>query len=245
MMTIFAIFWRFPLKSFHRFICVFLVHSLYAFGAPTPETILKKADEVRNPGDSFRMKVQVETEGQDTALFSVATKGKDKTQIRTLKPKRDRGRNLLMLEENMWVYIPNLKRSVRISLNQKLSGQAANGDISRMRWAGDYKATVESENKKQWVLLLEATKKGLTYEKIRATIQKGNFRPLSAEYLTKNGKMLKKATFKGYREIAGGVRPTVIEIQDVTRTSDKSVIKILELKEAKLKDSLFHQNNLK
>ena len=41
-----------------------------------------------------------------------------------------------------------------------------------MRWAKDYSPTIEKETDKEWVLLLDAKKKGLTYEKIRAHIEK-------------------------------------------------------------------------
>ena len=68
-----------------------------------------------------------------------------------------------MLDENMWVFIPNLKRSVRVGLSQKLTGQAANGDISRMRWSGDYTPKLLKETKKSWLLHLQAKKKGLTH----------------------------------------------------------------------------------
>lgn len=149
--------------------------------AQSPESILQKADEVRNPSASFKMEVEVKNPGgDDTSVFEVALKGKEKTMIKTLEPSRDKGRNMLMLNEDMWAYIPNLKRSVRISLNQKLTGQAANGDISRMRWAGDYDAKIESQDATKWVLFLTATKKGLTYDKIRATVDKKSFHPLKA-----------------------------------------------------------------
>src|SRR5687768_13390094 len=111
----------------------------------TPEAIIEKADAIRNPAESFRMQVQVKNSEGDSSRFEVLTKGKDKTLIKTLAPRRDLGRNMLMLEENMWAYIPNLKRAVRVGLNQKLTGEAANGDISRMRWSGDYDAKLENE----------------------------------------------------------------------------------------------------
>ena len=101
---------------------------------PDADTILRKADEVRNPSESFSMVVDVESQNDDPARFEVMMQGKSKTLIRTKKPERDVGRSILMIDENMWAYVPNLKRSVRVSLNQKLTGQAANGDISRMRW---------------------------------------------------------------------------------------------------------------
>lgn len=218
-----------------------LVVAVTSFAA-SPETILKNADDIRNPDKSFMMNVEVKsTHAGDTEShsFEVSLKGNDKTLVRTLAPKRDAGRDLLMIDENMWAYVPNLKRAVRVGLNQKLTGEAANGDISRMRWAEDYKGAVEKESAASWTLLLTAKKKGLTYEKIRAVIEKKSFRPLTAEYLTADGKVLKKAEFKDYRPVLGKTRPTLIVIADAVRSDQKSEIRISEMKVKTFSDTLF------
>jgi outer membrane lipoprotein-sorting protein len=211
-------------------------------GAPSPDMILQRADDVRNPSESFSMRITVTTDGQNST-FDVKTKGKDRTLVETVAPARDRGRKMLMIDTNMWAYVPNLKRSVRINLNQKLTGQAANGDIARTRWAGDYDVALESQSAESWVLFLTAQKKGLTYDKIRVWIEKGSFRPIKAEYLAVSGKVIKKAEYGDYREIAGGVRPTKMQISDVA-DKEKSILTIEEMKKAEFADSVFNQNNM-
>ncbi|MCK5884373.1 MAG: outer membrane lipoprotein-sorting protein [Bacteriovoracaceae bacterium] len=215
--------------------------------AITPDQIVKKCDDVRNPGESFIMKVAVkELSGSKTkSSFDVYIGGKDRTLIKTTAPRRDKGRNMLMLEENMWLYIPNLKRSVRISLSQKLSGQAANGDIARMRWHGDYKAKLEKTTKSAYVLFLQASKKGLTYDKIRVWVSKKNFHPTKAEYMALTGKVLKNATFGGKKKIAGKVRPTQIIITDAVNKNKKTEINIVKMVKKNLPMSMFKKNNLK
>ena len=93
----------------------------------TAVDILKNADEVRNPSESFFMKVKVTNLGDEDnpSIFDVSIKGNNKTLIKTLLPKRDRGRNLLMLEENMWVYSKpqKISKSVSFSKINRSSGQ--------------------------------------------------------------------------------------------------------------------------
>ncbi|MFW7380023.1 MAG: outer membrane lipoprotein-sorting protein [Oligoflexus sp.] len=210
------------------------------------EEILRRADAIRCPEDDFVMRVVIQNSGSDQLTeLEVFTKGQSKTLIKTLQPARDRGRNMLMLDEAMWAYVPNLKRAVRISLSQKLTGEAANGDISRMRWAGDYEASITDETDEHWVLDLKARKKGLTYEKIKAYVAKKNFRPLKAEYLSLSGLPLKYASFQDYRELAGAVRPGEIVIEDAKRKDQKSVIKIQSIEKKPLSDAIFNQNNLR
>ncbi|MBY0470710.1 outer membrane lipoprotein-sorting protein [bacterium] len=208
------------------------------------EEILAKVDNIRNPGSSFLMTVDVSSGGDSTSAFEVFVQGNNKTLVKTLEPPRDRGRNLLMLDEEMWAFVPNLKRSVRVSLSQKLTGQTANGDISRMRWKGDYEAVLESETPQQWILLLSAKKKGLTYDKVRAWVEKKSYRPLKAEFLTSSGKALKTAVYEEYKTMAGAIRPTQIRIQDAIRADDRSVITIQKMEVRTFPTSLFNQNSL-
>ena len=203
-------------------------------------SILKQADAIRNPEEDFQMLVAISSAGGEESEFKVMTKGNNRTIVETLAPRRDKGRDLLMVDENMWVFIPNLKRAVRVSLSQKLTGEAANGDISRMRWAKDYNAKIIGSDEKTWTLMLEANKKGLTYEKIRAFIEKESYRPLRADYLTKYGKVLKNAEFRFYKKLAGKIRPSEILIKDAIKEHRFSNIVIKEMSIKSIPSSKFN-----
>ncbi|NDD91825.1 outer membrane lipoprotein-sorting protein [bacterium] len=208
--------------------------SLWAAG-PSAGEILKSVDEVRNPSESYQMRVRI-----GDSLFEVKIDGNSKTLIKTLEPARDLGRDMLMLGEEMWAYIPNLKRSVRVSLSQKLTGQAANGDISRMRWAGDYLPRVSAETGQSWTLDLTALKKGLTYERIRVDVEKKTFHPIRAEFQTSSQKPLKRATFGKYRMVAGRMRPTELEIESAVNSNDRSVLQVETMEKKSFPSSLFN-----
>lgn len=215
----------------------------YVFGI-TPEEIVRKADLIRNPSESYYMQVEV-SDVDNKSLFDVSLQGNSKTLIKTILPRRDKGRNLLMIDENMWVYIPNLRRAIRVSLAQKLSGQAANGDISRMRWSGDYKSAIINTTKKYWELHLKAVKKGLTYDQLKVKVEKKTFHPISATYLTVSGKVMKTASYQNYKKILGKIRPTLIVIKDALKKSRTTNIKILKMKNKTFRKSLFNRQNLK
>lgn len=224
-----------------------LLAAAQAQAAPDLEGLLKKVDAIRNPGESYLMKVEVKSsENKDEPyVYEVACGGSDKTLVKTLAPASSQGKKYLMLNEDMWAYVPNLSRPVRISLNQKLNGQAANGDISRMRWSGDYEPRLEEESPSEWRVLLTARKKGLTYEKIRAWIDRKSNRPVRAEFLSVSGKPLKTAVYQGYKTLAGAVRPTEIVIADVANPTDRSQLLITEMSVRTFPGSMFNQNSLK
>ena len=206
--------------------------------------LLEEVDKYRNPSDAYLMQVRIVSPKEEDASFLVYLKGNDKTLIKVLGPKKNIGRNMLMIGENMWVYVPNIRRSVRVSLNQKLTGEAANGDISRMRWAGDYSYKVENKTAKEWELFLEAKKQGLTYSKIKVWIDAKDKRPLKAEFLTLSGKVIKTATYEDYQSTLGMMRPRKIHIVDNLKKDQFSDILIEKMENKSFPDTMFTEKSL-
>ena len=228
-----------PIRSL-VLVCFLTVGSpLVAQGAPDPKAnaLLKKADAIRNPAESYKMRIRVKG-GDSEQELEVWLKGTDRTLIVTRAPAKDRGRNMLMLDRDFYTYVPNLKRSLRLSLAQKMSGPVANGDIARTRWAGDYDATIEKTDKNETQLLLDGNKPNLTYEKIRLWIETGSARPVRAEFLSLDAKtVLKTAAFETYKPMAGTERPTILRIKEPT--GKESTISIESMNVQALEDSLF------
>jgi outer membrane lipoprotein-sorting protein len=151
---------------------------------------------------------------------------------------------MLMVKEDMWAYIPNLGRATRVALSQRLTGEAAIGDIARMRWSGDYQAKVERETTSELTLDLQAKRKGLTYERIKLTVTKPDFRPISAVYLSLSGEPLKTAAFSHYQMMEGAMRPKMLKIRDAKQQTKWSEIVIKNIKKAEFADALFNKDNL-
>lgn len=217
-----------------------IVFTLSGFAAD----LLEEVDSIRNPSDSYSMSVRIVSSNEEEAKFLVYLKGNNKTLIKVLGPKKNLGRNMLMIAENMWVHVPNIRRSVRVSLNQKLTGEAANGDISRMRWAGDYTHKIVKQDKNSMELFLEASKEGLTYSKIRVWIATKDKRPLKAEFLTLSGKIIKTATYEKYSSILGKMRPQLIHIVDNLKKDQYSDILIDKMENKSFPDSMFVEKSL-
>jgi outer membrane lipoprotein-sorting protein len=224
---------------------LYLCFSLVVMSAALAADLLEEVDKFRNPSESYSMQVRiVSSHEKEPASFLVYLKGNDKTLTKVLGPKKNLGRNMLMIGENMWVYVPNIRRSVRVSLSQKLTGEAANGDISRMRWAGDYTHKIEKKDAKEWQLFLEATKKDLTYAKIRVWIDAKDKRPLKAEFLTLSGKVIKTATYEDYKKKLGMNRPSKIHIVDNLKKDQFSDIFIDKMENKSFPDSMFTEKSL-
>jgi len=104
--------------------------------------LLKEIDRNLNPEsyELYRKLINIEPGGRkkEYVLFTVK-KGKDKVAALFLSPASDRGRSTLRLGDNMWLYIPNVGKPVRItSLQSVVGGIFNNADIMQLDYADEY-----------------------------------------------------------------------------------------------------------
>jgi len=221
--------------------------------APAAEEILRRADRARGGlSEGLTWKIKLENAGSSApAEYDVQVKGVN-VVARCVAPARQKGETFLFNDRNLWIYRPGLKKPVSLSPRQRLSGQAANGDIATTNYARDYSGTVEGEEKLDgkdtYRLFLQAKEKNVTYDKIRYWVTKDAYLGVKAEFLTLEGKPFKSARFAYEHEIAaaGGKAPFVsrMDIQDAANANEKTSIIYEKPKAEKLGDAIFNVNNL-
>lgn len=203
-----------------------------ATGAPNAQEILAASDAVRNPDFPFGLTTTLieyrngkQTDGSTLAVYSRAEQagGQFRSLIRFLAPARDANKLMLKNGNDLWFYDPANKASIRISPQQRLLGQAANGDIVTVNLARDYTATLAGEEeiqdgekqlRRSHKLALTANSPEVTYHHIEMWIDTGNHRPLKARYYTESGRLLKTAYFRRFEKQLGQERPTETVIID-------------------------------
>ncbi|MBV8617864.1 MAG: outer membrane lipoprotein-sorting protein [Curvibacter sp.] len=117
-----------------------------------------------------------------------------------LDPPNSKGARMLQVERNMWLTKPGLKKPVAISPRQRLTGQAAIGDIAATNYARDYQARyLRQENvgdEPCHVLDLTAANRQTTYDRITYWVSVRRGVAVQAEFLSLSGKKLKSAQFE-------------------------------------------------
>lgn len=220
------------------------------FAAPDATTLLKKAEEIRNPQDDYSVKVVLkESDKKEEKTFKTMIKGRDKALVEFLTPKSDLGKKVLMSESNMWIYMPTSKKPIRVSPKQKLAGNAAYGDIARLNFIGNYTPKYIKQDQvgktKAHVLELNAIKdRPVTYSKLEYWIDASNNRPIKVLFQTKNGKTMKTGYFTDYKNVLGTVRPTTMKILDQLRKGRHTTLKFIDAKKENLPGILFEKQNL-
>jgi outer membrane lipoprotein-sorting protein len=229
------------------------ISSPLAFGAVTGSavdvgTLLKRSDVFRNGADSYAVRVKIsnfESAKQDEEhIYQVSQKGNEKTHVEFLSP-REKGQFLLMLGDDMWVYLPDTSRPIRITPLERLTGNASNGDVARTHYAIDYDATFLRSEKvgstECHVLELMAKRKGSTYRRIEYWVRVEDARPVKAEFYLASGKHIKSATFDEYQQINGRTVIRRMTIYDQIRKDSHSVMEYSGFTARELPDKLFHQ----
>jgi len=212
------------------------------------EALLKRSDTFRNGWPSYVLKVKITNYESDKSdeekLYTVSQKGADKTYVEFMSP-RDKGRHLLMLGDDMWIYLPDTSPPIRITPLERLSGDASNGDVARTNYAVDYSPVylrTEKQGSEQcFVLELKARRKGATYQRILYWLRVEDARPVRAEFFLTSGKHIKTATFDEYTPSAGKMLLRRLTLYDEIRHNSHSVLEYSGAAPQDLPDKLFYQ----
>ncbi|WP_207004535.1 outer membrane lipoprotein-sorting protein [Trinickia mobilis] len=203
-----------------------------AYAAPSAVQLLEQSDAVRNPAQSFSLtNTLIEfRNGQQTGVDVLTVYSKPDSsdgQYRNLvqfdEPARDANKLLLKNGNDLWFYDPSSQASVRISPQQRLLGQAANGDVVTVNWAKDYVPTLAGEedvtdgdrqSRHCYKLALTARAPDVTYHAIDLWLDASNSRPVKARFYTESGALLKVAYYRKFQPELGAERPTETVIID-------------------------------
>lgn len=238
-----------------KLLFLIFVFSKVAWSADLASELLKATDQGRGGfSQGIQWDAQIETfenDEQSKREFLVRVKQND-AYVEATAPAKNKNEVYLFNDRQMWFFKPSLKKPVSISARQKLSGQAANGDIASTHYARDYKATLEKteviKGEKFHVLFLKANSKNLTYDQIRYWVSDKTKLASKAEFLTLQGKAFKigELEYKNRLTLNGKSIAFVsqLTITDAKFNKNKSIIKYSNPQIFDHADSLFNVNNL-
>lgn len=176
----------------------------------------------------------------------------DSVLAECLDPAKHKGEKILFSKEKLWFYKPGISQPIMLSARQKLSGQAANGDIALTRFARDYTAVIEGEETVDGVLcyrlLLTAKNRQPTYDKVKYWVSKDKKIGVKADFMTKEGTVLKHAKYTYGNSIshAGKKYPfwSQMDITDAVIASKTTKMTYESVEIKNLQDSLFSVESL-
>jgi hypothetical protein len=198
-----------------------LTMGLALAAGPDPVQLLKRSDQARGGGlPGITWEIRSRNSGsqanEDDPPMRLLIKAIDSASLaETLEPLRSKGARMLQVDRNMWLTKPGLRKPVPISPRQRLTGQAAIGDIAATNYARDYSPRLLREEtvrgERCYVLELTASARQTTYDRVLYWISAGRGTGVQAEFQSLSGKKLKSAQFEygNHVEIQGRTVPFV------------------------------------
>ena len=199
--------------------------------ASEAQSLLAASDEVRNPARPFAVTVTLlefragkQTDSNTLNVYTKAAPGGTfRTLIRIVAPARDADKLLLKNGNDLWFYDPASQASVRLSPQQRLLGQASNGDVVTVNLAREYSAELLGEEdmpdgekvmRRAVKLGLAAAVSEVTYHRAEVWLNKSNARPIRSRFYAESGRLLKTAFYRKFQPALGLDRPTEVVIID-------------------------------
>ena len=204
--------------------------------AQSAQEIVAATDKVRNASQPFRSALTLTeyVSGQERAhsgfvLFSKEDAGGHfRNLLQYVEPPRDAGKRVLLDGRSFWFFDPASQASVRISAQQRLTGQAAIGDVLTVNLAADYGATIAGtetiddaarQKRTCWRLELKAATDTAVYNRVEYWVEQGTFRPVKGKFYSDSGRLLKIIYYRNFAERLGAVRPVEAVIIDAVDSS--------------------------
>ncbi len=211
--------------------------------------ILQQVDRNLEPEsyESYRKLIDIQPDGTQKAyVLWTIKKGRDKILALFLEPASDKGRVTLRIGDNMWLYMPEVGKPIRITSLQSVTGSIFNNaDILRVDYTSEYNVEGVEEQKGQYLLSLKAKTGDVAYDRLKMWVDAQHLLPVTIECYAASGLLLKTLHFSDIKDFGGGIkRPAQLETDSPLYKGYKSVMLWSGLKKADYPDEVFTLNYL-
>jgi outer membrane lipoprotein-sorting protein len=194
--------------------------------APTAQHALLAYDALMGP-PTFQATTEMTAHREDgstrTYKLSLLKSGAERSRIWFQAPASAKGQEILRVGENSWIYMPNLKRAVRLANRDSFQGgDFNNADVLRSDYAKDYDGKVSEDPARPdtWLLSLTAKSEDASYDAIKLWVLRAPLGlPVRGEFYSASGKLLRSADFLEVKEFSKGLkRPARIKMRNEVAT---------------------------
>lgn len=211
--------------------------------------ILLQVDRNMQPEsyEMYRKIINTEPDGRkkEFVLYTIK-KGQDKMIALFLSPASEKGRSTLRLGDNMWFYIPNVGKPLRItSLQSVVGGVFSNSDILRLDYSVEYDVQEITDKKESYQLDLKAKSSTVAYDRVVMQVAKETLLPTTVECYAVSGMLIKTLHYSDIKNFGVGIiRPSVLQTDSPLHEGYTSVMIFARLQKKEVADEVFTLNHL-
>ncbi|MEC8380301.1 MAG: outer membrane lipoprotein-sorting protein [Myxococcota bacterium] len=235
------------------FLSLLLSFSSLSMAAPTADEILAQIDQNMNYDTRTAQLQMTVTKGRRVKIFEMTSHGRgaDEAAIEFKAPARDKGTKMLKKGDELWMYLPSIEQTQRISghmLRQGMMGSDMSyEDILESSALKDiYTATVVGEEtileRPVYRLELIAKSNEVAYAKRVSWIDSEFLVPVKEELYATSGMLVKEWTMTDVIDIEGRKFPTRIVVEDKLQANSKTEMQFISVDfKVDVEDEVFSQ----
>lgn len=228
-----------------KYILLNLVFLSFLFGG----NLLEEIDKKMSPGSSetYKKLINIEPDGtKKEFLLYQARKDSDKMVSAFLQPESEKGRTTLRVGENMWLYLPDVGRAIRItSMQSVVGGVFNNSDIMRLDFDVEYEITSQEDKGDIILVGTKAKTDSVAYDKLVMQVDKKTTTPKQIDCYTSTGMLIKTLYYKDIKDFGNGiVRPAVLETKSPLYKDYKSIMVYGKITPKEFSDEAFTLDNV-
>ncbi|MGA1845325.1 MAG: outer membrane lipoprotein-sorting protein [bacterium] len=224
---------------------------------PDAATIVKKIDELYRSSSSYaEVEMEIVTpHWQRTLRMKIWSEGMKKTFIRILSPKKERGVGTLRMGDEMWNYLPNTNKVIKIPPSMMMSSwmgsDFTNNDLVReYTFLDDYHFSLFTpEDAEADLIYIECRPKEgvpIVWDKVTIAVRESDYIPVWQNYHDEKGTVVRILHFRDIRTFDGRNIPAVMEMVPQTKEGHKTVIRYLDIEfDKKIEEDVFSLRNLR
>ncbi len=215
----------------------------------TADELLNKVDTVRAPKKSeslIQMRNYLSENREITYKMRVVTERKKATYLEILEPSREAGRKFLLIENDIWMYAPEIGKSIRLSARDKFLGsEFSNSDLMESSYEKNFQAASIDSAEDYYILEIKGKSREAPYKRITMKVRKSNFIPAHIQYYTMSGRLFREMSLDSIKIIEGNPYATYMKMSNVLSAKSYTEVKILSFKSlGRISPSLFKPENL-
>ena len=221
---------------------IFISISNSKAGNISPEKILNNVDDLyRSNASHSILTLSVTTVNwQRTLTLEQWSKGEDKSLIKVLKPKKEKGLATLRVDKNVWNFLPKVKRVVKIPSSMMSSSwmgsHFTNDDlVKQSRMAEDYTFSITFEGMKDSKEIIEVTclpnkEAAVVWGKVEVVVYADDYLPLRMIYYDEDLLLSRTLEFTNIEMMDGKMIPTMMNMIPTDEPGESTTVKWEEVK---------------
>lgn len=231
-------------------LCVVMPAVAYADDAQTIKAMSQKLDKLyRAKSSQGQMSMTIITPNYTRKLtMDMKTLGMDYTLIRIKTPRREKGIATLKRRNEMWNYLPKIKKTVRLPASMMMGSwmgsDLTNDDLVRnSSWEKDYSAKISKKDAAEvCITYTPRPKAAVTWSKVVGCFDAKTSLPRTQSFYNEKGKKVRLMTFDRVMTMDGRTIPTRMTLVPLSsdKKGNKTIMQFDKMKyNVSLKDSDF------